>query len=130
MAAVINTVPAIKPIRADFMDFPFLYMSDAVHANADVDRTFMVNPIMPVSLTVIISINETITDTTNDHIGPYMRPHIVIITSFGSYLRKRTTGILIVTMAIYAKAQNTPIAVMVLVSILFVFVFLICLPLL
>ena len=55
---------------------------------------FIMQPQIPVSLTVIISIKDTITDTMQDVNGPQIRPPKVITTSLGSYLRNKTIGIL------------------------------------
>ena len=68
-------------------------MNDAVHANAQVDITFMRNPQNPVVDIVAVSISDTAADIPNAAAGPYMNPPIVIMTSFGSYLRKSSGAI-------------------------------------
>jgi hypothetical protein len=65
-----------------------------VHANAHVDITFIINPITPVLLIVIISKRETTAETKTAVIGPKINPPMVIITSLGSYFKNRTTGTL------------------------------------
>ena len=67
-------------------------MAEAVQAKAEGDRMFMIQPRMPVSLTVNISRTETRTETRQAVIGPQIRPPRVMTTSFGSYFKKSTTG--------------------------------------
>ena len=54
---------------------------------------FIRAPMGPVSLMVIISIRDTSKDTMKEAIGPSKKPPMVMITSFGSYFKNRTTGI-------------------------------------
>ena len=69
-------------------------MTDAVHAKDSVCTIFIIQPNMPVSLTVIISRVATITDTMQEVIGPQIKPPKVTITSDGSYFKNRIIGIL------------------------------------
>ena len=75
----------------------------------------MIQPKIPVSLTVIISIVATITDTMQEVIGPQISPPKVTITSDGSYFKNNTTGILPTAMITYVIAHSIPIVVIFLV---------------
>ena len=67
-------------------------MSAAVQAKETVWTTFMIQPKMPVSLTVSISITATTADTVKAVIGPQISPPRVTTMSEGSYFKNRTTG--------------------------------------
>ena len=69
-------------------------MIDAVHAKDSVCTIFMIQPNIPVSLTVIISRVATITDTMQEVIGPQIKPPKVTITSDGSYFKNRIIAFL------------------------------------
>ena len=56
------------------------------------DKIFIKHPNMPVSLMVTISIRDTMTDTKQEVIGPQIRPPNVMMTSLGSYFRKKHDG--------------------------------------
>ena len=59
---------------------------------AQVDSRFIRHPMGPVSLMVTISSKDTMADTIKAAIGPKRNPPMVMTTSLGSYLRKRTMG--------------------------------------
>ena len=59
-------------------------MNEAVHANEQLEMTFIINPKTPFSLIVNISTKETIKATVNEVIGPKIKPLITIIMSLGS----------------------------------------------
>lgn len=72
---------------------------------------FKLQPKIPVSLTVIISIVATMTDTMQEVIGPKISPSRVTITSAGSYFRNSTTGILPTAMITCVIAHSMPMVV-------------------
>ena len=66
-------------------------MNEAVHANEQLEMTFMINPKIPFSLIVNISTKETIKATVNEVSGPKIKPLIAIMMSLGSYFKKSTS---------------------------------------
>lgn len=62
----------------------------------------MIQPNIPVSLTVNISIVATITDTMQEVIGPQIKPPKVMTTSDETYFKNKITGILPITI----KSRN------------------------
>ena len=60
-------------------------------AKAQVDSTFISKPMGPVALMVIISITETMTETTRAWMGPVISPQRATMTSFRSKFRKPAT---------------------------------------
>ena len=99
----------------------FLYIKEAVHAKQTVDRIFIIRPIIPVSLSVTISINETTVEIRNALSGPKIKPPIVIIISFGSYFRNKVTGILPTAIRVQARAESIAKVVSLLVLEIFIF---------
>jgi hypothetical protein len=82
----------------------------AVQAKVEVDKTFIIKPIIPGVDTVIASTSEETTVTAKADTGPEIKPKITIIISLGSYFKNSTEemGILIKTVRTYANALNKP----------------------
>ena len=106
---IIDSHPEKSPRTAPLKSCFFLYIMDAIHANEQVEITFIRNPITPSSDIVIISKKDTIREISAAAAGPSDKPPRAIITSLGSYLRNSTTGIRPKATAIYASAQSIPI---------------------
>ena len=92
MTAVMISQPATSPKTAPFIERCRLYRYAAEHAKEQLASMFMMQPMIPVSLTVTISTRETRADMAKAAIGPYMNPPMVMITSFGSYFKNNTMG--------------------------------------
>ena len=69
-------------------------MMAATHAKAQEDIMFIIRPIIPVLLMVNISIKETIKEMANDVSGPNINPPMAMITSFASYVKNPTEGMM------------------------------------